>query len=92
MAKTKIFKYQISTQMQSIYMNKNATILSAQTQDNKTVFWATFSETEEMAYRTFHLFLTGEPIDNELLKKLKFIGTYQQNFGAFVSHLFEEIN
>lgn len=92
MRKAQIFKYPVYSAVVEIHMNREAVILSAQPQRNIPTIWATYDADKELSYRRFHLFTTGELIDNELLKKLKFIATIQQNDGDYVTHLFEEIN
>ena len=72
-------------------MGKNSVILSAQIQKEIPTFWATHDDNDEMVYRRFQTFETGEGIEQQLFEKLKFIGTLQRYDGDYVTHLFEEV-
>lgn len=92
MGNSRIYKYQVHSPLVEIHMNKRTPILSAQMQEDIPTFWALCDEDAEMSFRRFHLFTTGEVIPQELLEKLRYIGTMQKTRSTYVVHLFEEIN
>jgi hypothetical protein len=67
-------------------MPKGARILSLQTQNGESCFWAMIPDTEAgWETRKFVLYGTGHPITED---NLQYIGTFQQP--PYVFHLFEE--
>lgn len=88
----RIFKYPIQVDdYQVIEMNKGAVILTVQTQREKPCIWAIVDPDAPLEPRRLRLAGTGHPID-EPLEEMKYIGTFQLGGGAFIGHLFEQVN
>lgn len=91
-----IWKFPLATaDKQDISLPKGAEILCVQTQDDKPYLWALVEEgfTEN---RTFEIFGTGQKInyDSGTARYIdrKYIGSFQQQEGVFVWHVFELFN
>lgn len=86
--KNQIWKYPFEVQGRFILtMPKGAEILSVQTQNETPCIWALVDILAEQVERDFTIIGTGHPV--EVLPKMKFIGTFQLDSGAFAGHLFE---
>ena len=87
-----IWKYNLKIGHTMLVMPKDAEILSLQVQHNQPCLWAlvdTEAEREEVLLTTFG---TGHPINEDEISNTKFIGTYQLEDGAFVGHVFKQLN
>ena len=68
-------------------MPEGAKPLSVQVQGSLLCLWAIVDTTKEKTPRTFRVFGTGHPIDDDALA---FVGTVQMYDGKLVWHVFEE--
>jgi len=93
-----IYKYPMEiTDFQEIEMPEGAEILCVQTADlpyghdwvSGPTLWAMVDPDKPLKPRRFYVFGTGKPMKYE--HKLKYIGTTQQNNGALVWHIFENV-
>jgi len=76
--------------IQVISMPAKAEILCVQAQNGKPCIWAMVDIEADKDERTFHIYGTGHPVETGA--NLIYIGTFQQNNGVFVFHLFEFFN
>lgn len=74
-----------------IDLHLGAAVLCVQTQghDGPPFIWVESIESREKKTRKFRLFGTGHPIANAF--ELRYIGTFQQEDGHFVFHLYEQV-
>lgn len=87
-----IWKFPIDTKDRTtIEINKGALILSLQVQYGEPYIWAMCDMDAEAEERTFRIFGTGHPFQQNEGESLQFIGTYQLRGGALVFHLFEVV-
>lgn len=87
--KKQIWKFNLLVQsIQKIEIPRGAEIISVQSQNGIGVMWAICDTMAEKETRTFMVFGTGHNIPS---KGLKYMGTYQENGGSLVWHLFEVI-
>lgn len=87
--KKQIWKFNLTVAINfKIEMPKGAEIISVQNQGGNGVMWAICDTQAEKEIRTFAIFGTGHnmPADG-----LKYVGTYLEQGGALVWHLFERI-
>lgn len=72
-----------------IPMPKGAKILCLQTQDNTPCIWAQIEGNHPTEPREFYITGTGHHMIDDPDINPKYIGTYQQDDGMFVFHVFE---
>jgi hypothetical protein len=87
----RIYKYELhsGSKETDIYLPKDAEFLDVQMQGSKACVWFIFDKVNEystLPYRTFRVYGTGEPIEDERAKYLK---TFHSP--PFVWHFFEVI-
>jgi len=86
--KKTIWKYELElTDKQFINIQKEAELLSVQTQNGKPCLWAMVKTDNRTEQRCFEIFGTGHSIPLGIERE--FIGTFQMSDGALVFHLFE---
>lgn len=78
-----------TTEVQPIRMPKGAKILTVQVQDDSPCLWALVDPHAKPEKRMIEIFGTGHPIQSNDGNSREYIGTYQQNGGQFVGHVFE---
>lgn len=94
--KLSIWKFPLTvTDQQTIMMPINSRILSVQTQGKTPCIWA-IVDTEkhkEVEAREFEIYGTGNPFyeGHRFGKDHRFVGTFQLEGGAFVGHIFEQV-
>jgi len=84
-----IFKYEIDTFGQSIFMLKGAEILTIQPQYDRICIWAMVDPNAPKERRHFEVYGTGHEIDEGDSIKREYIGTCQVRGGKLVWHVFE---
>lgn len=81
-----IWKYQIPLVDEfTLRMPKGACILTVQAQNNHGCLWAMLNPEAEPEERRFCVVGTGDPMP----PGVQYVGTYQQEEGMFVWHVFE---
>ena len=85
-----IYKYLLPVEdLYSISIPVGAEILTVQSQNGGGCIWALVDPQSEKEKRHFETFGTGNPIPDATRK---YIGTYQQNAGSLIWHVFELIS
>lgn len=69
-----------------LMMPIGAEILCVQVQHGAPTLWAIVNPDAGSTQRVFQLVTTGQPFDTY---KMKYVGTFQLQGGAFIGHLFE---
>lgn len=72
-------------------IQKNAEILTLQTQQGQPCLWALVDPKEETVEKTFEIYGTGHSIDNNPTNKRKYVGSFQIFNQALIFHMFEII-
>lgn len=94
----RVYKYPLYIDdFQEVEMPQGAEILCVQTANapygsrtsETPTLWAKVDDTKPIEVRRFRVFGTGHPMEYE--HELVYIGTTQQNNGALVWHVFENI-
>lgn len=88
-----IFKYQIPpTTPILLHLPKNAEILFVETQQESMCIWCLVDETSKLVPRWFHLYGTGQPIQQGTpSRKETYIGTFKLKNDTLILHLFESV-
>lgn len=82
-----IWKFQLSdVSEQLIEIPKDATILTAQTQNGILCLWAEVDKSLPTVERKIRIYDTGERL---LSKKESYVGTCQRDNGKLVSHVYD---
>ena len=86
-----IWKYEFKTNsLVNIEMPIGAEILTVQSQQDKTCFWALVDPKAKLKQRCFEIIGTGHTIwEQQGQAERKYIGTYQLHGGDLVFHVFE---
>ncbi len=88
-----VYKYFLPAPLRpnfSVPIPDGAEILSAGTSDGRPCLWALVDPDKPVVDREFLLRDTGEPIDEAVLPRLSFVGTFSTGGGNwYVGHLFE---
>ena len=85
-----IYKYELQIlDEQQVIIPKGANILSVQVQDNKLYFYTLVDTDKEYTVETFLVLGTGNPIEYDIEKDYKHVGTVQQR--SFVWHVFMKV-
>ena len=83
----RIFKYNLTTaEYQEVEMPGGAEILTLQLQFDAPVVWARVNTSHPPEKRRFAVYGTGNPIS---AAPQKYVGSFQQEKGEFVFHVFE---
>lgn len=85
-----IWKYEFETNnLVRIDIPKGYKILTLQTQNGQPCIWVLVDPENPKEPVAFRVIGTGHPIQNAGFDKSNYIGTYQQNDGALIFHLFK---
>lgn len=84
----RIYKYPLAvTDVQTVELPENATVLSVQAQGDELVFWARVNIKAQIKPRVFRVIGTGHPIPDA--EYLNYVGTVQTHGGSLIWHIFE---
>jgi hypothetical protein len=87
-----VWKYMLAqTHEQVLELPANAHILTVQTQRKQPCLWALVDATLPLERRKIVIVGTGNE-DDVLAGLLNYIGTFQTNDGAYIWHVFEDVN
>lgn len=90
--KKTIWKYPFEVNDEvKLTMPKGAEILTLMTQQGQPCIWALVNPDEEQVEKTFEIYGTGHPIDDNPLGERKYIGSFQVFNQALIFHVFEII-
>jgi len=85
-----IWKFPINPhEIIELEMPYGAKILTVQTQRNEPQLWALVDPHKPPMKRWFRLYGTGHVVEDLVIDKSEFIGSFQLDNGALVFHLFE---
>ncbi len=83
-----VWKFGLNPQhVNSLLVPKGGKVLSVQTQDGEPQMWILVDRHEPLEQRKFLIYGTGHSIPSENIGT--FVGTFQQEAGALIFHVFE---
>lgn len=82
-----IWKFELNGSVTDIKMPIRAKLLAVQTQHNEPHLWAMVCPDNHTEIRSFRIRGTGHDFSTEASGE--YVGTFQDDSGAFVGHLFE---
>jgi hypothetical protein len=81
-----IYKYTLDAHSQTVWLPAGATILTVQSQRGVPCMWVMLNNTNCVEARHFTVYGTGDSLPDDAGD---YVGTFQEENGAFIWHVFE---
>lgn len=74
-----------------VHFPEGAIVLSVACQRGQPCMWVLVNPSRSHEERTFHIYGTGNPVDESEFGSLVFVGSFQELGGNLVWHMFEDV-